>query len=37
MVKDATGKEGLSAGVIAKELGATPIAVKKAFAALKWV
>ncbi len=35
MVKDATGKEGLSAGALAKELGATPVAVKKALAELK--
>ncbi len=35
MVKDATGREGLSAGAIAKEVGATPAAVKKALAALK--
>ena len=34
MVKDATGKEGLSAGQIAKELDTTPAAVKKALAAL---
>jgi hypothetical protein len=35
MVKDATGKEGLSAGAIAKELETTPAAVKKALAELK--
>ncbi len=35
MVKDATGREGLSAGAIAKELDATPGAVKKALAAMK--
>ena len=35
MVKDAGGREGLSAGAIAKELGATPAAVKKALAALR--
>jgi hypothetical protein len=35
MVKDATGREGLSAGAIAKELEATPVAVKKALADLK--
>lgn len=35
MVKDAGGREGLSAGAIAKELGATPAAVKKALAELK--
>ncbi len=35
MVKDATGREGLSAGAIAKELGANPVAVKKALAELK--
>jgi predicted ArsR family transcriptional regulator len=34
MVKDATGREGLSAGAIAKELGVTPAAVKKALADL---
>jgi hypothetical protein len=35
MVKDATGKEGLSAGAIAKELETTPAAVKKSLGALK--
>jgi hypothetical protein len=35
MVKDATGREGLSAGAIAKELATTPGAVKEALAALK--
>jgi hypothetical protein len=35
MVKDATGREGLSTGAIAKELDATPAAVKKALASLK--
>jgi hypothetical protein len=35
MVKDASGREGLSAGAIAKEIGATPVAVKKAFTELK--
>ena len=35
MVKDATGREGLSAGAIAKELGATPGAVKKALLSMK--
>ena len=35
MVKDAGGREGFSAGAIAKELEATPAAVKKALAALK--
>lgn len=35
MVKDATGKDGLSAGAIAKELETTPAAVKKALAQLK--
>jgi hypothetical protein len=35
MVKDANGREGLSAGAIAKELGVAPPAVKKALAALK--
>ena len=34
MVKDASGREGYSAGAIAKELGATPAAVKKALAEL---
>jgi hypothetical protein len=34
MVKDDNGKEGLSAGAIAKELEASPGAVKKALAAL---
>ena len=34
MVKDATGKEGLSAGAIARELEVTPAAVKKALAEL---
>jgi hypothetical protein len=35
MVKDANGRDGLSAGAIAKELGVAPPAVKKALAALK--
>ncbi len=35
MVKDATGREGLSAGAIAKELGVSPADVKKALAGLK--
>lgn len=35
MVKDATGREGLSAGAIAKELGVAPPQVKKALASLK--
>ena len=35
MVKDAGGREGLSAGAIAKEIGATPASVKKALAELK--
>ena len=35
MVKDASGREGLSAGGLAKELGVTPAQVKKALAALK--
>ncbi len=35
MVKDAGGREGLSAGAIAKELGSSPAAVKKALAELK--
>jgi len=35
MAKDANGKEGFTAGNIAKELSATPAAVKKALEALK--
>ena len=35
MVKDATGREGLSAGAIAKELDVSPATVKKALAVLK--
>jgi len=35
VVKDATGREGLSAGAIAKELEASPAAVKKVFVELK--
>jgi len=35
VVKDAGGREGLSAGAIAKELGVAPPAVKKALAELK--
>lgn len=35
MVKDATGREGLSTGAIARELGASPAQVKKALAVLK--
>ncbi len=35
MVKDANGREGLSTGAIAKELEASPAAVKKALATLK--
>jgi predicted transcriptional regulator len=35
MVKDTSGREGFSAGAIAKDLGATPAAVKKALAELK--
>ncbi len=35
MVKDATGREGYSAGAMAKELGIPPPAVKKALAGLK--
>jgi len=35
MVKDASGREGLSAGAIAKELETTPAAVKKALTELK--
>ena len=34
MVKDASGREGLSAGAIAKELDASAGAVRKALAAL---
>ena len=34
MVKDASGREGYSAGAIAKELDTTPAAVKKALASL---
>lgn len=34
-MKDATGREGLSAGAIAKELGTTPAAIKKVLVALK--
>jgi len=35
MVKDASGREGLSAGAIAKEIGVAPPAVKKALAELR--
>lgn len=35
MVKDSSGREGFSAGAIAKELGASPAAVKKALAELR--
>jgi biotin operon repressor len=35
MVKDAAGREGLSAGALAKELGVSPAAVKKALAEIK--
>ena len=35
MVKDASGREGLSMGGIAKELGIAPGAVKKALAELR--
>lgn len=35
MTKDTKGREGLSIGGIAKELGVSPAAVKKAFADLK--
>ena len=35
MVKDATGREGLSAGAIAKEIDASPGAVRKALTDLK--
>jgi len=34
MVKDEKGRDGLSAGALAKELGASPAAVKKALASL---
>ena len=34
-MKDATGREGLSAGAIAKELATSPAAVKKALAGLR--
>jgi hypothetical protein len=34
MAKDANGRDGLSTGAIAKELGASPGAVKKALASL---
>jgi DNA-binding transcriptional regulator YhcF (GntR family) len=34
MVKDATGREGLSAGALAKELGVSPAEIKKALTAL---
>lgn len=35
MVKDASGREGLSAGAIARELESDPASVKKALAQLK--
>ncbi len=35
MVKDASGREGLSAGALAKELGVSPAQVKKALTDLK--
>ena len=35
MAKDTKGREGLSAGAIAKELDTTPAAVKKALVTLK--
>lgn len=35
MAKDASGREGFSAGAIAKELEASPTAVKRAIAELK--
>ena len=35
MAKDAMGREGLSAGAIAKELGASPGAVKRALSELE--
>jgi hypothetical protein len=35
MAKDASGKEGFSAGAIAKELDVSPANVKKALAGLK--
>ncbi len=34
MVKDASGREGISAGGLAKELGVSPAQVKKALVAL---
>jgi hypothetical protein len=34
MVKDTSGREGLSAGALAKELGVSPADVKKALAKL---
>lgn len=34
MVKDAGGREGLSAGALAKEIGASPADVKKALVRL---
>ncbi len=35
MAKDAEGREGMTAGALAKEVGASPAAVKKALAELK--
>lgn len=35
MVKDANGREGLSAGAIARELGVAPPAVKRALGELR--
>jgi predicted ArsR family transcriptional regulator len=35
MAKDASGRDGFSAGAMAKELGASPAAVKRALADLK--
>lgn len=37
MTKDASGREGLSTGALAKELGVGPADVKKALASLKVV
>lgn len=35
MVKDANGREGLSTGALAKELEASPAAIKKALTTLR--
>jgi DNA-binding transcriptional regulator YhcF (GntR family) len=35
MVKDATGREGLSAGALAKELSVSPAEIKKALTTLE--